>query len=464
AKNLVAEVNQVVAGTIVPAMKSAAKGLAALAVLGLLFAVDPLLALLTTGVLGGAYGAIFLAIRQRQRQMGKDRLAANKGRFEVLAETFGGIKEIKLLAREDEVQRRFTAPSYAFARATARNAVIAQIPRYALEAIAFGGIVLIVLYLLGRGQELQSLLPILGLYAFAGYRLMPSLQQIFQGMTNIRFNAAALEHLLDDLPTLGEARSRPELSGPPLRLRESLRFRDVAFAYPTAPSPIFRGLDLEIAAGTSTAFVGETGSGKSTLADLILGLLRPDAGVIEVDGEPLTDANLRRWQKNLGYVPQSIFLANDTITRNIAFGLADEHVDRAAVERAARAACIHGFIRRELPHGYDTVVGERGVRLSGGQRQRIGIARALYHDPQVLVFDEATSSLDGLTEDSVLQAIVELARSRTLIMIAHRLSTVRACDRILLLSRGEILDAGRYDELLRSSPEFRALAGSAGSS
>lgn len=459
-KNLVTEVHNVVAGILVPAMQIAAKGLAGLAVLALLVYVDPVLAALTALVLGGVYAAIFLAIRRRQREMGKSRLAANKSRFEIAAEAFGGIKEIKLLGRETDVLRRFKRPSAEFASATAKNAVVAQLPRFALEAIAFGGIVLMVLYLLGTEQRFDTILPTLGLYAFAGYRLMPSLQQVFQGLTSIRFNSAALDHLLEDLPaTLPRRSAKVE---PALPFRHSIRFRNVTFGYPTAKEVLFRNLNLEIAAGSSTAFVGETGSGKSTLVDLILGLLRPQAGAIEIDGVPLTEENLRRWQRNVGYVPQAIFLANDTITRNIAFGLPDADIDREAVERAAQAAAIEDFICHELPAGYETVVGERGVRLSGGQRQRIGIARALYHDPAVLVFDEATSALDTVTEEAVLEALGELARSRTIVMIAHRISTVRNCDRIVVLAAGRVEEAGAYAELCRSGGRFRRLAAVAG--
>jgi ABC-type multidrug transport system fused ATPase/permease subunit len=460
-KNLVAEVNQVVAGTIVPAMQIVARGIAALAILALLVAVDPLLAALTALVLGGAYGCIFFAIRRRQRRMGQRRLAANQDRFEILSEAFAGVKEIKLMGREREVVRRFRGPSVEFARAVADNAVVGQVPRFILEAIAFGGIVLVVLYLLGTGQDFKTILPILGLYAFAGYRLMPSLQQIFLGLTKMKFNASALEYLVKDLPPSEVALPRDEPGAEPLALTRSIRLRNVTFGFPTAREPLFRGLDLELPAGASIAFVGETGSGKSTLADLILGLLRPDEGSVEIDGRALTDDNLRNWQQNLGYVPQSIFLTNDSITRNIAFGLPDDEIDREAVERAARAACIDSFIRDELPRGYDTVVGERGIRLSGGQRQRIGIARALYQDPQVIVFDEATSSLDGATERALLQAVSELARSKTIIMIAHRLSTVRSCDPIIVLSSGEVVDTGGYDSLSTSSTSFGALLAAA---
>ena len=456
-RSLLGEVVQVVTGTIVPAMKALSGAVAALAILGLLFYVDPVLALLTGLVMGGSYGAIFFAVRRRQRRMGKVRLAANQGRFKTLAETFGGIKEVKLFGREATMVDRFERPSSDYARATALNAVVAQLPRFALEAIAFGGIVLMVLYLLQREQGFEAIVPTIGLYALAGYRLMPSLQLIFHGLTNIRFNSAAIESLSDYLPA-GRVDLGERTPVAPLPLAHSIRFRDVSFQYPTAKEPLFHGLDLVLEAGRSTAFVGATGSGKSTLGDLILGLLRPDRGTIEIDGVPLDDANLRAWQRNLGYVPQAIFLADDTVARNIAFGLPDERIDHDAVVRAARAACIDRFIEDELPKGYDTVVGERGVRLSGGQRQRIGIARALYHDPQVILFDEATSSLDTVTEEQVLEAVADLARTRTTITIAHRLSTVRACDRIVLLSAGEIAAIGTYDELLVSEPRFQALA------
>lgn len=456
-KNLLGEVIQVVTGTMVPAMKAVSGGIAATAILALLFYVDPVLALLTGLVMGGAYGAIFVAIRRRQHRLGQVRFAANASRFKTLSETFGGIKEIKLLGREHTMMQRFSRPSSEFASATALNAIVSLLPGFALEAIAFGGIVLMVLYLLQRGEGFEAIVPTIGLYAFAGYRLMPSLQQIFHGLTSIRFNSAAIEHLVRDLPAT-TPRFAERLPVAPMRIERSIRFHGVGFQYPTAKEPLFRGLDLTLDAGVSTAFVGATGSGKSTLGDLILGVLRPDEGVIEIDGVPLDDDNLRRWQRNLGYVPQSIFLADDSVARNIAFGLPDDQIDMEAVIRAARAACIDEFIERELPRGYETVVGERGVRISGGQRQRIGIARALYHDPQVIVFDEATSSLDTVTEEQVLEAVADLARTRTTITIAHRLSTVRTCDRIHVLAGGRLLASGTYDELLESTPEFRALA------
>jgi len=222
---------------------------------------------------------------------------------------------------------------------------------------------------------------------------------------------------------------------------------------------VLGGLSLTIAAGSRVGVVGGTGAGKTTMIDLLLGLLVPGSGTIEVDGVALEGARIRAWQQAIGYVPQAIFLTDDTVAANIAFGLPRAAVDRARVERAARIANLHDFVTADLPQGYDTMVGERGVRLSGGQRQRIGIARALYHDPAVLVLDEATSALDNLTERAVMEAVGNLGRDKTVVMIAHRLSTVRDCDRILLLERGRLAAEGTYDELVAGNEIFRRMAG-----
>jgi ATP-binding cassette subfamily C protein len=438
-----------------------AKSLAALGVLLLLLYIDPILATLTTLVLGGAYGVLFLSIRKHQRHLGELRLVANSERFEVLSDGFGGIKELMLLGRTNHVVTRFSGPSHAFASATAMNAVIGQLPRFAFESLAFGGIVLMVVYFLGSNRDFQSVVPVLGLYGFAAYRLMPSLQMIFLSMTTIRFNTAALEKLLEEVPEASHSFSEPRLPvSSPLPLSQGIRFSDVGFRYPRAKSELFVSLNFYLQAGQSVAFVGPTGSGKSTIADLILGLLDPTEGTIEVDGLALRGDVLRRWQANLGYVPQSIFLANQTIARNIAFGLPTDEVDLQAVEKAAKTAHIHSFIKNELPEGYETVTGERGVRLSGGQRQRIGIARALYGNPGILIFDEATSALDSVTEESIVRATQELSKDRTVITIAHRFSTVRHCDCIFLLDNGRLLASGPYDYLISTSKAFRDLASS----
>ncbi len=227
---------------------------------------------------------------------------------------------------------------------------------------------------------------------------------------------------------------------------------------PAPSAPRCRGLSLTIPARTTVGIVGGTGAGKTTAVDLLLGLLEPQAGEIRVDGVAVTAGNLRAWQNAIGYVPQQIFLIDDSVSANIAFGQPKRKIDQAAVERAARIAELHDFVTTEMPQGYDTLVGERGVRLSGGQRQRIGIARALYHDPDVLILDEATSALDNLTEKAVMDAVHNLGHAKTIVLIAHRLSTVRDCDTIFMLERGALIAEGSYDELLEHSREFRAMA------
>jgi ABC-type multidrug transport system fused ATPase/permease subunit len=282
---------------------------------------------------------------------------------------------------------------------------------------------------------------------------------VFAGLVTIRFNLPAIANLHADyarmmrpaIPAVGPSDTAP---GPRVTLREALQLTNVSFTYEGAPAPALRDVSLTIRATETIGLVGPTGAGKTTLADIILGLYEPTAGRITVDGILLTGPTIAAWQRRVGYVPQSVFLANASITENIALGLAHQQIDFSAVNRAAYMAQAHGFILA-LPQQYDTLVGERGVKLSGGQRQRIGIARALYHQPDVLVFDEATNALDGLTEDAVMDAIRALAGERTIVLIAHRHRTFEACDRIVMLHEGEVLAEGSYARLLETSDSFR---------
>jgi ABC-type multidrug transport system fused ATPase/permease subunit len=326
--------------------------------------------------------------------------------------------------------------------------------------VAFGGMVLLVLGLLVQGNgQLSDILPTLGVFAFAGLRMFPALQQIYNSLTRIRFIGPMLDNVHRDMLQTYIAPPEPvAATAAPLKLRDRLELADVHYAYPSAERAALRGLNLGIAANTTVGIVGGTGAGKTTAVDLILGLLNPDKGELRVDGIPVTAQTMRGWQDVLGYVPQQIFLVDDTVSANIAFGVSPANHDHAAIERAARLAELHDFVVGEMPQGYDTMVGERGVRLSGGQRQRIGIARALYHDPDVLILDEATSALDNLTERAVMDAVQNLGRQKTIIMIAHRLSTVRNCDTIFLLEKGVVIANGSYDALVAGSESFRRLA------
>jgi ABC-type multidrug transport system fused ATPase/permease subunit len=458
-KTILSEVGTVVGGGMFPLMTLMAQSTVTLAMLIMLIIVDPLLALSIGVVLGLTYAGIYAVMSGWLKRLGQERINANKERFTAVSEAFGGAKEVKVGGLEQAYIQRFAKPAEIYAKGEATARVIAQLPRLALEAIAFGGMLLIILYLMVRSGSFESALPIIALYAFAGYRLMPALQQIYQALTQLRFVSPALDALHQDLssleatdPQFGQLTSLP--------LRQAITLNQVSYRYPEAPQPALKGVDLNIPAHSTVGFVGATGSGKTTTVDLILGLLEPQEGYLSVDGERITPANRRQWQCAIGYVPQHIYLFDDSVAANIAFGVNAKDIDPQAVERAAKIANLHEFVINDLPKGYATAVGERGVRLSGGQRQRIGIARALYHNPQVLILDEATSALDNLTEQAVMEAVNNIGHDITTILIAHRLSTVRQCDQIFLLERGEVKAQGTFEELTQASERFRAMASS----
>ena len=459
-KNVLSEVNLVVNGMLMPTMTLIANGVVALTLLVLLVVVHPKLALTVGSVLGAAYAAIYMVMSGYLSQIGRDRKKANQHRFTVLSEAFGAVKEIKIGGLESEYVRRFSLPAESYARQQSAASTISLMPRFALEALAFGGMLLAVLYLMNGSEGFATGLPVIALYAFAGYRLIPALQQVYSSLTQLRFSGPALDALHADfaglLPTTPESEAAE-----PVVLAKSIALCGVTYAYPKASGNVLQDVSLEIRARSTVAFVGSTGSGKTTTVDLIMGLLEPTAGTVEVDGMPIDGSNRRGWQRNIGYVPQQIFLADDTVAANIAFGVAPGAIDCAAVERAARISNLHDFVASELPNGYATTIGERGVRLSGGQRQRIGIARALYHAPEVLVLDEATSALDNLTERAVMDAVHNLGHQMTIILIAHRLTTVRECDRIFLLDHGRVVGEGNFEQLLGGNEDFRKLANSA---
>lgn len=466
-KNILEEVKEVVSEMLIPALRGAAKSIVALFIIGFLIAIDPVVALVAAVTLGTAYGCIYVAVRNRLDVYGRKRVKTNSERYQIVSEAFGGVKEVKLLGKEQAFLEQYEEPSKWYSRFQARYRVIRLVPRYMLEVVAFGGIILIAVYLLAVQDNVQQVIPMLGLYAFAGYRLMPALQQAFTGIASACFNLAALEAIHAGLQEVGSSSRYGSRNGKPsgnvteegiLSLQDNLTLEHVSFSYPDAKETAVKDLSLTIPAHTTVGFVGKTGSGKTTTVDLILGLLQPQEGVISVDNTVLRGEAIRRWQRDIGYVPQHIYLSDDTVARNIAFGVAEEEIDMAAVRDAARRAHILDFIENELPDQWLTVVGERGAKLSGGQRQRIGIARALYHNPSVLVFDEATSALDHATEARVMEAIYELEGNHTILMIAHRLSTVQRADKIVMLERGQKVGEGTYDELAHQHAKFRSMA------
>lgn len=459
--NILSEAERVVSDFVYPAMMLISSLLTVFSVVAILMVANPLVAALALGIFGTIYLTAVLFTRRLINRLGQERATANAERFRIAGEALGGVKDIKLLGREAAYIDRYGGPSIITARTQARVALFAQGPRFVIQMVGFGGMIVLALVLLDPGQfgkrdALAGLLPLLGLLAFAGQRLLPELQVAYHALTTLNAGSASLERVHADLTsTPGQRVDRA--APPPMRLTRDLVLDEVTYAYPGATLPGLDGLSATILAGERIGIIGTSGAGKTTLADVVLGLLVPQSGLLMVDGAALGPHNLRGWQRAIGYVPQDIFLTDASLAENIALGLRPEEIDLERVERAARSAMLHEFVMRELPDHYATRIGERGVRLSGGQRQRIGIARALYHDADLILFDEATSALDNLTEADVMAAIEQLPGDKTVLIIAHRLSTVKRCDRIIMLDKGHIAATGSWDQLQTENALFRKL-------
>ncbi len=441
-KSVLSEVEEVVNGSLMPALQFVSRFIVIFLIVGLVIAVEPTVAFTALSSIALAYGLVYLAIRGYLRRKGQERLAANRARFQVAQEVLGGVKEVKIGGLEAGYLRRFEKGSLRFARLKTQLQLVRQVPRHVLEFVAIGSMLIVILLLLHRADgNLTTVMPFLSLYAFASLRLLPSVQSIYQCIVSLRFGGPALEVLHGEL-TAANQHAAEFVNVAPLPLTRDIVLEHVSFAYALAGRPALRDISVAIPVHTTIGIVGATGAGKSTLVDIILGLLEPQQGRLLVDGQAIDHRNVRAWQRSVGYVPQQIFLADESIAANIAFGVPPNQIDRAAVERAARMAMLHDFIVDELPKGYDTEVGERGVRLSGGQRQRVGIARALYHDPEVLVLDEATSALDVRTEQALMDCVEAISGRKTLLIVAHRSETLRLCSKILLIENGSIKDVG----------------------
>jgi len=461
-KNILSEVNVLTNYFILPLIDIVIRGFVVIGILSMLLFINVYITILSAIIFGGSYGLIYFYFHDKLKTNGAKRLKENKQRFKTAGEALGGIKDIKVMGREDFFYHRYLRHSRKYCNLEAWSALIRQMPRYFLETIAFGGIVTLVLYFITTAGNANEAIPTISFFAFAAYRLMPALQVVFASFTQVRFSQMTVNRIIEDLSEKDGFREQflvyekePVNTIP---FNTSLELKEVSFNYPSTNEPVIHNISLPIQHNTSVGLIGPTGAGKTTLVDIILGLLTPQEGEFSADGVKIDENNILSWQKNLGYVPQHIYLSDDTIINNIAFGIPDEKIDRKAVEHVARISNLHNFIISELPNGYQTIVGERGIRLSGGERQRVGIARALYHDPEVLVLDEATSSLDGITESAVLEAINNVVKLKTVIIIAHRLTTVKDCDIIYLIDKGKIVAQGTYDELMDSSASFRAMA------
>ena len=430
----------------------------ALGLIAVLAAAAPF-ATLAAAAATGVIIAILLRLTGRIfERLGRDEQRHDEAALQHLQQSLGAMKEVKTAGRERYFYDRFSDARAALSRAQYRQAALHDVLRLAVETVFVCAMLLVVILLVSRGRPGQDIVAVLGLYAYAGFRLVPAANRISRNLGQIRVGRPFLHDVIADFEAI-EA-ERPVTATPPpadeARFAQVIRFENVSYSYTTGGAAVLQDVTIAIPKGEAVGIVGQTGAGKSTLVDLLLGLLQPTAGRVSVDGRDLRDHS-RWWQRQIGYVPQDFYIVDDTLRRNIAFAIPDRDIDERKLEAAARVAQLQEFVAG-LPGGLETLVGERGIRLSGGERQRVVIARALYHEPQVLVFDEATAALDNQTERDLARAIESLHGAATLIVIAHRLTTVRGCDRLIVLEQGRVAATGSYDELLASHPGFRAMA------
>ena len=425
----------------------------------LLMVVEPVVTLVSFLIIGGGGGLVLKLIKGRLNYYGKSASKERKRMIQGVTEGIGGYKDVTVMNRQKRFLERFRGYVANMTRAEIFKSVSIYASRPVIELIAVAGMVFIAGFMLFHGREMGAIIPMLALFGAAVVRLIPSVSHIITKISNLRYYVHSLDSVHRDLYSMREHSAAVRTEN---RKRDKLSFvreitlRNVCYRYPGATDEALKNVSLSIPKGSAVGFVGESGAGKSTIVDVILGLLDPQEGEVLADGTDI-HRHKRAWQNNVGYIPQFIYLADDTIRNNIAFGLSDEEIEEKKVTAAVKAAQLDALIT-DLPTGLDAMIGENGERLSGGQRQRIGIARALYNDPAVLIMDEATSALDNATEKQVMQAIEALKGERTIIMIAHRLTTVENCDMLYLMRDGKIIERGKYSDLLKGDEEFNKMS------
>jgi ATP-binding cassette, subfamily B, bacterial PglK len=454
---LLNEVVALTSGVLIPIIEFVSRSIICLIILTLLMMVSVKATFVMALFLGGSYGVIYIARQGALKKLGKEKIESNTLRFRYLEEMLTGIKTVKTYAAQRFFYDRFEKQSKRFSLIQPKVQMTYAAPKYILEIVAMGGVLAFTMYLFVNSGNLLNSLPKLTLYAIAGYRLLPALQNAFSAIAKVKHSMPSLHKLYDDLILAKDIDQLVVSKIKPMPLNEQIELESINFQYDEDGPAILKHLSLQIKKGEIIAFVGATGSGKTTLIDILTGLLTPTKGKIIVDGVVVTEGNIEQWQKNIAYVPQDVYLYDDTIKANVTFGNGNEEFDQVRMQEALRMAGIDVFINQELPEGIMTKIGERGVRLSGGQRQRLGLARALYTNPGVLVLDEATSALDSITEKGIIESLLSLPDDLTIIMIAHRLSTVQYADKIFLLEKGEIIGSGSYGELIESSEIFKEM-------
>lgn len=458
-RNVNGEVNIIVNNILQGLLRIAKDGFMMITILGFLFYYNPVITLVVLMLSGGGAGSFIFFTQTKMKQYGEEALEHRRKMIKTLFEGISGLKDARILNREKEFIKQFSKESRESANLITYTRFIKQIPRPVVETAAVLGMMFISVLMIWQDRPMATIIPTLTLFAMATVRLMPAVQSISSMYTGLQYNIISLDPLYDDLKLLEkevQQLKKDRANSKKIVFKDRLEINNLTYIYPNSTEKALDKVSVTIPKGKAIAFVGESGAGKTTIVDLLLGLMKPTKGNILVDGHNIHD-NLSGWQKNIGYIPQSIYLADDSIRKNIAFGLPENEIDDEKIKKAIESAQLDKLLK-SLPEGLDTIIGEHGARLSGGQRQRIGIARALYHNPEVLVMDEATSALDNITEQQVTKAIEALIGERTIIMIAHRLTTVMNCDRLYLMENGKIIHEGTYSELVDKSSLFKKMA------
>lgn len=433
-RNVSVEITALTGQVVIPAMLLVAEGLAFIGICGVLLYVEPIGSALACLIVGGFVALLYGLIRNKILGWGRYRQFHEGMKIQHLQQGLGSIKDVLLLGKELDFHDRFRKHAEESAKAGRYRTAFQPIPGYWLEFLGVVGLVVLVMAMILQGRSSSAIIPTVGLFGAAAFRLIPAVNRMLTAAQSIRYGAPVIETLYNEL-CLPEY-NKSTIGTPNLNFTERLELDDVTFSYPDDESSVVNGVSLTIKKGETIGLIGGSGAGKSTLLDLILGLLKPQSGTICVDGKDIFSV-LHSWQSLIGYVPQSIFLTDDTLIRNVAFGLRDDDIDKNLVLESLHAAQLDQFLL-DLPSGLETVVGERGVRLSGGQQQRIGLARAFYRNPKILVFDEATSSLDAKTESEVMKSILAARSDKTLIISTHRTSGLDQCDHVYKIDNGKL--------------------------
>lgn len=444
-RNVTTEVGVFTNNVVTPTLQLITESLVIVALCIMVMLIEPVGSLIIISIFSLTSLGFMKLTKKRTTRWGEIRQQHDGMRLLHLQQGLGGAKDVKLLGRDSEFINQYKIHTNARASVIQLNGTVQQLPRLLMEVLTIAAFALLVITTLAQGGAIGDIIPKMGLFAVAAFRLIPSINRILAASQALKYCSPVIDILQKELDLPVEETNKAERSSKPFN--NQLVLHNISYTYPAAPSPALNNISLTIKQGTSVGFIGKSGSGKSTLVDILLGLLTPDSGSIAADGIDIQE-NLRGWQNQIGYVSQSIYLTDDTLRKNIAFGLPTEDIDEESVKKAVSAAYLTEFME-QLPEGLDTIVGERGVRLSGGQRQRIGIARALYHNPSILVLDEATSALDISTEKEVMEAVNALQGSKTIIIVAHRLSTIEKCDTVYNLAHGEIESHGTPSLFIR---------------